>query len=94
MTTLHIEHEITDFETWKAAFDRFGEFRKQGGVRHYRIQRPLGDARHVVLDVDAAKRFEEALRTRAWSSTKNAPALVGTPSTMILDTVEDEMITG
>ena len=24
MATLHIEHAITDFPTWKAAFDRFG----------------------------------------------------------------------
>ena len=23
MATLHIEHPVTDFGTWKAAFDRF-----------------------------------------------------------------------
>jgi hypothetical protein len=28
MATLRIEHPITDFETWKAAFDRFAEARE------------------------------------------------------------------
>ena len=27
--TLHIEHEITDYPTWKAAFDRFADARTQ-----------------------------------------------------------------
>ena len=30
--TLHIEHEITDFASWKAAFDRFADRRREAGV--------------------------------------------------------------
>jgi hypothetical protein len=40
MFTLSIEHRITDFPTWKTAFDRFAEARDQAGVlaveRHLR----------------------------------------------------------
>lgn len=43
MPTLHIEHPITDFDTWKSAFDRFAPARESAGVRHHRVQRPVDD---------------------------------------------------
>ena len=52
MATLHIEHPITDFGTWKAAFDRFAEAREKSGVRGHRILRPVDDAHYVVIDLD------------------------------------------
>jgi hypothetical protein len=39
MATLHIEHAVTDFETWNTAFGRFAEARRQSGVRQQRVQR-------------------------------------------------------
>jgi hypothetical protein len=95
--TLHIEHSITDFETWRAAFDRFADFRRQGGVRRYRLQRPVDDPRYIVVDLDfdtveEAKKFREALSTKVWPSRENAPALVGTPHTRILEFVEERRV--
>ena len=40
MSTLHIEHPISDFTVWQAAFDRFAAVRLQSEVRSHRIQRP------------------------------------------------------
>jgi hypothetical protein len=40
MPTLHIEHAITDFETWRSAFDRFTALRRGAGVRGHGVQRP------------------------------------------------------
>ena len=40
MATLHIEHKITDFTTWKTAFDRFAARRKEAGVTARRIHQP------------------------------------------------------
>jgi hypothetical protein len=90
MATLHIEHPVTDFGTWKAAFDRFAQARENSGVCGHRILRPVDDARYVVVDldfqtVDEAERFLDFLRTRVWTSTVNAPALAGTPQTRILE---------
>ena len=89
MATLHIEHSITDFGIWKAAFDRFAEARVKSGVRSYRILRPVDDPHYVVVDLDfetvgEAQRFLGFLQTNVWSSTQNAPALGGTPQTRIL----------
>jgi len=36
MTILHVEHAISDFETWKRAFDSDPVQREQSGVRRYR----------------------------------------------------------
>jgi hypothetical protein len=93
MTTLHIEHAITDYATWKAAFDRFADARAQAGVRGHRIQRPSDDPAYVLIDLDFpsdsdASAFLTFLRTRVWASAESAPALVGSPRTRILATVE------
>jgi hypothetical protein len=90
MATLHIEHPVTDFGTWRAAFDRFTEAREKSGVRSHRILRPVDDARYVVVDLDfqtvgEAEKFLDFLRTRVWSSAHSAPALAGTPQTRILE---------
>jgi hypothetical protein len=72
MSTLHIEHPISDFAVWKAAFDRFASVRIQSGVRSHRIQRPVSDPRYVVLDLDFDGPAEAATTSstlRRWCST-------------------------
>jgi len=98
MATLHIEHPITDFGTWKAAFDRFAEAREKSGVRGHRILRPVDDAHYVVIDLDfqtasEAEKFLGFLQTTVWASTQNAPALAGAPQARILEPV-DQLMTG
>ena len=93
MSTLHIEHSISDFSTWKAAFDRFATIRVQSGVRGYRIQRPVDNAHYIVIDLDfdgptEAAAFLEFLHTKVWSSAENSPALSGALRTAILEPVE------
>jgi hypothetical protein len=93
MFTLHIEHPVTTFDAWKAAFDRFAPMRLEAGVRSHHISRPLDDAKYVLIDLDfdsadAAEKFLAFLRTQVWASPQNAPALAGTPHTRILESVE------
>lgn len=89
MPTLHIEHAITDFGTWRAAFDNFADARRAAGVRAHRVQQPVDDPRYVVVDldfdtVDRAAGFLRFLRSTVWSQPANAPALAGTPEAKIL----------
>lgn len=89
MTTLHIEHAISDFGVWNAAFERFADVRTKFGVRAQRVQHPVDDPNYVVLDLDFdtpddASRFLGFLQANVWSCASNAPALVGTPQTKIL----------
>ncbi|MEP7035346.1 MAG: hypothetical protein ABI934_07145 [Actinomycetota bacterium] len=90
MPTLHIEHPIVDFDLWKSAFERFAQLRTQYHVLDQRICRPVDDPHYVVIDLDfettrEAESFLGFLRSKVWSSTENAPALVGTPQTRILE---------
>lgn len=90
MVTLHIEHPVTDFGTWKTAFDSFAQAREKAGVRGHRIQRPADDPRYVVVDLDfdtagEAQEFLDFLHAVVWTSARNAPALAGTPQARILE---------
>ncbi len=90
MATLHIEHPITDFAVWHAAFDRFSDARRQAGVRAQRVRRPVDDPAYVVIDLefdtaDAAEAFRGFLQTVVWASRDASPALAGTPQTAVLE---------
>ena len=90
MVTLHIEHPITDYATWRAAFDDFAEVRRASGVRAERVARPVDDHASIVIDLDfdraeEAASFLDFLRTQVWSSPTAAPALAGAPRTAILE---------
>jgi hypothetical protein len=81
MFTLSIEHAVTDFPTWKAAFDRFSQAR---------IRRKLDDPRYLVIELDfdtseQAERFRRFLTDTVWASPDSSPALAGTPMTRILE---------
>ncbi len=92
MTTLHIEHAISDYRTWKAAFDRAEPLRVEAGVRSHAIRQPQEDPAYVVIDLEfddagSARAFLELLETRIWATRDNSPALVGAPTTAVLERV-------
>lgn len=92
MRTLHIEHAITDIETWAAAFNRFAEARRAAGVRAERVQQPVDDPRYVVVDLEfdtteEARAFLAFLESQVWKVRENSPGLAGTPQTMVLEPV-------
>jgi hypothetical protein len=97
MVTLQVEHPVTDFDTWKATFDRFATAREQSGVRGYRILRPVDDAYYVVVELDfqtagEAAEFLGFLQTRVWAAAHDIPGLAGTPQTRILESAEARTI--
>ena len=90
MFTLSIEHAISDFPTWKQAFDRFAEARERAGVRSHRIRRPVGDPRYLVIELEfdsqeSADAFRKFLDHVVWTNRDPSPALVGAPATRILE---------
>jgi len=89
MATLHIEHRITDFATWKAAFDRFAQKRAEAGVTGPRIHLPADDPHWILLQLDfpsvaAAEGFRRFLESRVWSDPGAAPGLDSAPRAGIL----------
>ena len=92
MATLHIEHPITDLETWVAAFNRFADARSAAGVRAERVQQPVDDPNYVVVDLDfdtteEAVGFLGFLENQVWKTPENSPGLAGTPKTMIVEPI-------
>ena len=90
MPTLHIEHPITDYDTWAAAFDGFADARSRAGVRSHRLQRPVDDPNYIVIDLDfdttdRAEAFLGFLKSQVWAVSENSPGLGGAPKTMILE---------
>ena len=90
--TLHIEHPITDLETWVGAFTRFEEARKKAGVRAQRVHQPVDDANYIYISLDfdsveQAADFKRFLETTVWPSAEASPALGGTPTARILTEV-------
>ena len=89
MATLHIQHPITDYDTWKGAFDRFAEARGRAGVTSHRIRQPENDPEFIVVDLEfdeaeQAHKYLGFLRENVWSNTDNAPALAGDPVARVL----------
>ena len=67
MYVLRIEHPVPDFDAWKRAFDSDPVGRERGGVRGYRVLRPVDDAKYALIDLefessDEAEAFLAALR--------------------------------
>jgi hypothetical protein len=92
VATLHIEHAITDLKTWLSAFGAFADARRQAGVHAERILQPIDDDNYIVVDLDfgsadQAAAFLHFLKNQVWAVPENAPALAGTPRTMLLKLV-------
>ncbi len=90
MFTLSIEHAISDFPTWKQAFDRFAEARQKAGVVSHRIRRPVGDPHFLVIELEFdahenADSFRQFLHTVVWTNRDASPGLVGAPASRILE---------
>jgi hypothetical protein len=92
MATLHIEHPITDLETWLGAFGRFEEARKNAGVKAQRVHQPIDDQNYIYVELDfesteQAQGFKNFLETKVWSSPDASPALGGPPRARVLTEV-------
>jgi hypothetical protein len=93
MATLHIEHEISDLQTWLGAFGRFADARERAGVTSERVAQPIDDDRYIYVELDfdtveQAEGFKSFLETKVWSNPDASPALSGTPLARILNEVQ------
>ncbi len=80
MVTLHIEHAITDYPTWRGAFDRFAAARGGAGAG-LRVSQTLDDPAYIVVDLDFATSRRRSPFASSWRSglvhPERSPALVG-----------------
>jgi hypothetical protein len=89
VATLHIEHPISDLETWLGAFGGWEDARKKAGVRSQRVHQPVDDDQYILVTLDfgsvaEATAFKSLLERTVWASAEASPALAGTPKARIL----------
>jgi hypothetical protein len=92
LATLHIEHAISDLQTWLGAFGRFAEARQRAGVKAQRVAQPVDDEHYIYVElnfdtVEQAEAFKNFLETKVWSSPDAAPAFQVAPRARILNEV-------
>lgn len=95
-TTLHIENQVRDYDSWKQTFDKFERFRAEQNVRAYRLGRGVEDPNHVTVDlvfdsVADAQAFRASLE-KIWATPQSKEELVAHSSPVILDLVTDHTL--
>ena len=93
MTTLHIQHEVRNFESWKAAFDQAAPMRARGNVRRYVISHPVDQPLNVLIDLEfddrmSAESYLGLLQANVWQTPQALAAVDGGIQTSILERVE------
>jgi hypothetical protein len=91
MPILHIEHRITDLDTWLQVFNSRAQAREQAGVAAVHIFQSEEDPGHIVellfFDTDEGPRnYQKFLREYAWL--ESSPGLAGHPHAAILHEVK------
>lgn len=92
MPVLHIEHPITDLNTWLDAFKNFTTVRQQAGVTSEHVWQPHDDPKYIVVNLEfasasSAADFRTFLQERVWPSPDASPGLAGSPRAVILSEV-------
>jgi hypothetical protein len=92
MHVLRIEHAVPDFDAWREAFDSDPVGRQDGGVRAYRILRPVDDRNFVMIDLEfdgssEAEAFLARLR-ELWARVQGR--IMESPRVQIVEEVESK----
>jgi len=91
MNSLLIRNQVHDYDSWKAAFDKYERFREEHGVRTYRVLRRADDEHdvQVILDFDdeaAAVDFRGRLE-QIWRTPQSLAQLVDHEAPVLLEVV-------
>lgn len=90
MPTLHIEHQVGDFDRWKrTAFDADPIGRVKSGVRRHRISRSVDDPNFVMIELEFDTKPEaEAMHTALLNLWRNPLVQIGAPTARIIEIVD------
>lgn len=90
MYILRIEHPVSDYGTWKQAFDGDPAGRESSGVRRYQVLRPTDAPNYVMIDLEFDTQGEaQALLTamrRVWDRVQGK--IMSNPRARIVEALE------
>ena len=90
MHTLHIEHRVGAYDTWKrTAFDADPVGRARSGVRRHRISRSVDDPNFVMIELEFETEAEaEVMHAALQKLWRNPLAQIGAPTARIVEIVD------
>lgn len=94
--TLHIENSVHDYAAWRGAFDKFDRFRRDGGVRHLRLTRPVDEPATVIVDldfdtIDEAEAFRDKL-AKVWATPQSREQLAEHATAVVRHLMDDQAL--
>ena len=92
MVILQIEHPVPSFDAWKKAFDSDPINRKQSGVHHYRVLRPIDNPNYAIIDLEFDSVHEAegllAAMREVWRGVQGT--IIESPRVRIVEAVESK----
>jgi hypothetical protein len=93
MAVLRIEHPVSDYDAWKALFDKDPIDRSGSGVRRYAVLRPVDDRAYVCIDLEfddagSAQSFLKRLESDVWTNPAATDVMTDRPRARVLETAE------
>jgi hypothetical protein len=90
MPTVRIEHNVSNFDQWKRAFDGDPVGRKTLGVRRFQVLRAQDDLNFVMIDLDFDSVGEAEVFLRAMEKIWTGPgkAVMQNPRARVVNVVE------
>jgi len=89
MATMFARHDVEDYETWKAAYDRFDDERRDMGVTGHGVYQADGDPN----DVTVYHHFDTMEQARAFAGSERLRTImkdagvIGTPDVWLTEKV-------
>ena len=92
--SLHIDNTVSDYDTWKAVFDKFDRFRAEHNVRTCRVSRIQAAPDRVLIDLGFdsladAETFQDALRKV--TASPQSQAMLVAHSVHLVDIVDERV---
>ena len=92
MPTLHIQHQVADYDTWKRnAFDADPIGRSAAGVHRHRISRSADDPNYLMIELEFASMPEaQAMQTALRNLWRRPLVQISGPISRIIETAESK----
>ena len=89
MILLQIEHEVINFDKWKASFDTYTELRQKSGMRRFRILRQINNPDAVMIELEFDSLADaEALLSAVQQVWQRVGALIKNPQWHFSELIE------
>ena len=92
MVYLLVQHQVEDYQKWKAVFDEHGKTRKAGGSKGATVYRDTNDPNNaaVITEWESKEAALQFAQSPDLAETMHHAGVIGQPTVLFLDQVEKQ----